>query len=151
MNQKYQYSKYRKIFWFSCLNIFSIIHLKFWLSCLYIVIQDFFFQSNLFTTNDLRRWDIHRNVSYLKESKSVYFTILQIIKDVQEHLKLTTNSNKKVYLQVKVRIKDETSRSSRPEVFCKKDVLKNFAIFTGKHLCHSLFLIKLQAWGLQLY
>ena len=25
------------------------------------------------------------------------------------------------------------------------DVLKNFVIFTGKHLCWSLFLIKLQA------
>ena len=30
-------------------------------------------------------------------------------------------------------------RSSRPEVFCKKGVLKNFAKFTGKHLCQSLF------------
>ena len=29
-------------------------------------------------------------------------------------------------------------RSSRPEVFCKKDVLRNFAKFTGKHLCPSL-------------
>ena len=47
-------------------------------------------------------------------------------------------------------------RSSRPEVFCKKDVLRSFAKFTGKHLCQclffnkaagcqSLFLIKLQA------
>ena len=27
----------------------------------------------------------------------------------------------------------------------KKGVLKNFTIFTGKHLCWSLFLIKLQA------
>ena len=27
----------------------------------------------------------------------------------------------------------------------KIDVLKNFAIFTGKHLCWSSFLIKLQA------
>ena len=27
------------------------------------------------------------------------------------------------------------SRSSRPEVFCKKGVLKNLAKFTGKHLC----------------
>ena len=26
-------------------------------------------------------------------------------------------------------------RSSRPEVFCKKGVLRNFAKFTGKHLC----------------
>ena len=30
-------------------------------------------------------------------------------------------------------------RSSRPEVFCKKGVLKNFAKFAGKHLCQSLF------------
>ena len=27
----------------------------------------------------------------------------------------------------------------RPEVFCKKDVLENFAKFTGKPLCQSLF------------
>ena len=30
-------------------------------------------------------------------------------------------------------------RSSRPDVFCKKGVLKNFSKFTGKHLCQSLF------------
>ena len=42
-------------------------------------------------------------------------------------------------------------RSSRPGVFCKKGVLRNFANFTGKHLCESLFLIKLEARGLQLY
>ena len=28
-------------------------------------------------------------------------------------------------------------RSSCPEVFCKKGILRNFAKFTGKHLCHS--------------
>ena len=31
-----------------------------------------------------------------------------------------------------------------PEVFYKKYVLKIFAVFTEKHLCWSLFLIKLQ-------
>ena len=31
------------------------------------------------------------------------------------------------------------SRSSRPEVFCRKSVLRNFAKFTGKHLPQSLF------------
>ena len=43
--------------------------------------------------------------------------------------------------------------SSRPEVFCKIRVLRNFAKFTGKHLRQSLFLIKLQAqaWWLLLY
>ena len=33
-------------------------------------------------------------------------------------------------------------RSSLPEVFCKKGVLRNFAKFKGKHLCQSLFLNK---------
>ena len=33
-------------------------------------------------------------------------------------------------------------RSSRPEVFCKKVVLKNFGKFTGKHLCQSLYFDK---------
>ena len=37
------------------------------------------------------------------------------------------------------------SRSSSPEVFCKTDVFKNFAKFTGKHLSQSLFLNKSQA------
>ena len=33
-------------------------------------------------------------------------------------------------------------RSSRPEVFCKKGVLKNFAKFTRKHLPQTLFFNK---------
>ena len=33
-------------------------------------------------------------------------------------------------------------RSSHPEVLCKKGVLRNFAKFTGKHLCQGLFLNK---------
>ena len=33
-------------------------------------------------------------------------------------------------------------RSSHPEVFCKKDVLRSFAKLTGKHLCQSLFFNK---------
>ena len=35
-----------------------------------------------------------------------------------------------------------TSRSSRPEVFCKKSVLRNFVKFTGEYLCQSLFFNK---------
>ena len=36
----------------------------------------------------------------------------------------------------------KADRNSRPEVFCKKVVLRNFTKFTGKHLCQSLFLNK---------
>ena len=35
------------------------------------------------------------------------------------------------------------NRSSRSEVFCKKSALRNFAKFTGKHLCQSLFFNKI--------
>ena len=38
------------------------------------------------------------------------------------------------------------SRSSRSHIFFKMGVFKNFAVFTGKLLCWSLFLIKLQAF-----
>ena len=39
-------------------------------------------------------------------------------------------------------LKKNNSRSSRPEMFYKKDVLRNFTKFTGKHLCQSLFFNK---------
>ena len=41
-------------------------------------------------------------------------------------------------------------RSSRSLLLLKLNVLKSFADFTGKHLCWSLFLKKLQAWYLHL-
>ena len=33
-------------------------------------------------------------------------------------------------------------KSSRPEMFCEKRVLRNFANFTEQHLCQSLFFNK---------
>ena len=30
-------------------------------------------------------------------------------------------------------------RNSRPEVYCRKGVLRNFAKFTGKHMCQIIF------------
>ena len=49
------------------------------------------------------------------------------------------------------RVLNTPLRSSRLQIFFKSGVLKNFANFTGKHLCLNLFLIKLQASRLQLY
>ena len=40
--------------------------------------------------------------------------------------------------------------SSRPEVFCEKDVLRNFTKFTGKHLCQRLFFDKVAGLRLSL-
>ena len=36
------------------------------------------------------------------------------------------------------------NKKQPPEVFYKKAVLKNFSMLTGKYMCSSLFLIKLQ-------
>ena len=38
-----------------------------------------------------------------------------------------------------------TCRSSRPEMFCKKGVLRNFAKFTGNGCARATFLMTLQA------
>ena len=49
---------------------------------------------------------------------------------------------KPTWIEIHHLILHKIIRSSRPEVFCKKGVLKNFAKFTGKQLRHSLFFNK---------
>ena len=46
---------------------------------------------------------------------------------------------------------ENTSRSSRLQMFFKIGVVKSFANFTGKHLCWSLFLKNLQGESLQFH
>ena len=46
---------------------------------------------------------------------------------------------------------ENTSRSSRLQMFFKIGVVKSFANFTGKHLCWSLFLKNLQGESLKLH
>ena len=47
---------------------------------------------------------------------------------------------KLIYTSTYYMMKYRSSKSSRPEVFCKKVVLRNFTEFTGKHPCQSLFI-----------
>ena len=65
-------------------------------------------------------------------------------------LKILQNSQKNIFARIpfgKVAgWKLETFRSSHWRCSVKKGVLKNFANVTGKNLCWSLFLIKLQFW-----
>ena len=51
---------------------------------------------------------------------------------------LCANGNRKM----KIKSKSNIERSSRPELFCEKGVLRNFTKFTWKHLCQSLFFDK---------
>ena len=43
-------------------------------------------------------------------------------------------------------VQSRNEQRQPPEVFCKENILKNFANFIGKHLCWILFLIKLQVF-----
>ena len=52
----------------------------------------------------------------------------------------------RINLSSKVQCFCGSYRSSRSQMFLKICVLKNFAKFTGKRLCWSLFLMMLQAW-----
>ena len=45
-------------------------------------------------------------------------------------------------LAITTNLTNYLARSSRPEVFCIKGVLRDLTKFTGKHLCQSLFFIK---------
>ena len=62
------------------------------------------------------------------------------------HIKFHANIKAKGFRKKHIRrIFEKISRSSRPEVFCKKavlTVLRNFTKFTGKLLCQSLFFNK---------
>ena len=61
------------------------------------------------------------------------------------HVDLWKHKNRviKVWLLLK------NIRSSRPEVLCKKVVLRNFTTFTEKHLCQGLFFNKVAGLFLQ--
>ena len=56
-----------------------------------------------------------------------------MLKNTKNLVSISSQGVKKTVKQMK------KSRSSCPEVFCKKGVLKIFAKFTGKHLRWSLF------------
>ena len=62
--------------------------------------------------------------------------VISLTKGVKQALIFT------LVLSIKMQIPKSVFRSNRPEVFCKKGVLINFAKFTGKHLRQSLFFNK---------
>ena len=56
---------------------------------------------------------------------------------------ISLNQKKDATLISREHRKKTVTRSSHRSCSVKKGVLRNFAKFTGKHLCQSLFLIKL--------
>ena len=72
---------------------------------------------------------LHLNITI--KTSNFQYTLLQ---------DATINITKTIYLLALLmnNTNYDTRRNSRPKVFCKEGALKNFAKFTGKHLCWSL-------------
>ena len=58
---------------------------------------------------------------------------------------LISHLNDSIWCNTMEVIRVAVNQEQPSEVFCKKGILKTFVNFTGKHLCWSIFLIKLQA------
>ena len=57
---------------------------------------------------------------------------------------LGKNTENETYFFNNVKTKSSSEENKNRRCSVKNGVLKNFTIFAGKHLCWSLFLIKLQ-------
>ena len=77
-----------------------------------------------------RRFIIRKRLQHCEVFKNTYF---------EKHMWAAASENQ--------RLSDKFT-SSRPEVFCKKSVLRNFAKFTVKHLCQTLLFNKVVGLGL---
>ena len=137
-------------------------HLRMTASCVYVWIlrnfsENFFYRApprNCYFMYKLQIWTtkyskklFHRWFSIFytrsRSSHSKAFIYLKSLKTVCEEVNPqwscempTCNFRKKLF-------HPSTFRSSRPEVFCKKCLLRNFAKYiTGKDLCQSLFFNK---------
>ena len=108
-----------------------------------------------------RKWEIYF-VFCVTEHCVIWFVLFQKLPYVHRFCKrslFTKRFLKKALAQSTKDILSDTTilfKSSQPEMFYKKTVLKSFAILSEKHLCCSLLLIQLQAFrpatlGLQLY
>ena len=106
-------------------------------SCLQLIVQT--------VTDDLLKWTIEwkrgkKSSMKTKElnQKTTFdcFEYINLRKLLKEGDVCWIKTNVYLYLRTSM------DRSSRPEVFCKKGVLRNLTKFTGKHLCQGLFFNK---------
>ena len=80
--------------------------------------------------------------TFLEPSINIFMLCLKILKDFRFH------ETKKIRLMSDIYRRLLISTRSSHRSFSKKAVLKNLAMFLEKHLCWSLFLIKLPDWML---
>ena len=108
----------------------------------------YYFQTKSFLKNNLLFAVLSSDLKqryFFREKKncnSDYSSSLPYLTDVN-WLFISCKGTKKVIWEQQTRwLLLGVIRSSCPEMFCKKGVLRNFTKFTGKHLCQSFFFNK---------
>ena len=66
----------------------------------------------------------------------------EIMRETLENLKMFNVTSLATLQNISPNLFSCNIQKQPSEVFCKKDVLRNFTKFTGKYLCHSLFFNK---------
>ena len=84
--------------------------------------------------------DISRTEKRLNQAKYYPNSVLRLI--CHENMQTNKYNNDFGFSNCKECTDSLNYKSSRPDVFCQKGVLRNFAKVTGKHMCQSLFFNK---------
>ena len=108
---------------------FEILNLKFWSRSL--VAKRFGFHSNSRGADEIKNLLILIDF----QVQSCYTELLLLFSIMSLWSDILCSSSHMLHI-----------RSSRSQMLFKISILKNFAIFTGKHLCWDHYLIKLQAF-----
>ena len=96
-------------------------------------------------------WLLLKSLNILNKNAKVHQKLPRLLSDYQDLCRTkcplfnrcSSNIINVILVLIKIDLFIQNSyvffRSSRPDVFCKKGVLRNFARFTGKHLWHRCF------------
>ena len=82
------------------------------------------------------------NMSPLNIMPCYYFSLEAVLQGLAKNNPTKKELDAEIQLTLKHNYLHQNVRSSNPELFCEKDVLKNLSKFIGKHLCQSLFFNK---------
>ena len=101
------------------------------------------FQESYYLVNKLSKWNVHKTFRWGPGFNIGGVSTALLKKEPISEISFN-------YVSWAILLVLNIYKSSRPEVFCKKGVLRNFAKFPAKHLRQSLFFNKVvgQAWGL---
>ena len=124
---------FKTLLWYFFVNLFLLEN------CFLLVLRGCQKQQNL------HKLVVHFtfNCKYLVSSAKLHGSFTEILLMITMNIKIKVKSGYGNYFTGSMAILFPANFSSRSQIFFKIGVLKNLWIFTEKHLCRSLFLLRL--------